>query len=94
MDRQVDETGNGESVQEKDQDDASSSGADEVDDQLVNKDGANSELLAGLRSGKLSEWEARRYGSMAARLLRDVKITWIVRFRSMSWIWHLLVIDV
>lgn len=23
----------------------------------------------------LSDWEARRYGSMAARLLRDIKIT-------------------
>ncbi|KAK8509175.1 hypothetical protein V6N13_062230 [Hibiscus sabdariffa] len=28
-----------------------------------------------LPDGKLSEWEARRYGSMAARLLREVKIT-------------------
>ncbi|KAK0603104.1 hypothetical protein LWI29_001486 [Acer saccharum] len=26
-------------------------------------------------NGKLSDWDARRYGSMAARLLRDVKIT-------------------
>lgn len=33
------------------------------------------ELLEKLKSGDLSEWEARRYGSMAARLLRDVKIT-------------------
>ncbi|RVW17551.1 hypothetical protein CK203_083499 [Vitis vinifera] len=32
-------------------------------------------LLRGLQNGKLNEWEARRYGSMAARLLRDVKIT-------------------
>ncbi|KAF8039480.1 hypothetical protein BT93_B1876 [Corymbia citriodora subsp. variegata] len=32
------------------------------------------ELLAKLKNGDLSEWEARRYGSMAARLLRDVKI--------------------
>lgn len=75
MDRQVSEIGNGESDQEKDQDDASSSGVDEVDNQLADKDGVNSELLAGLQSGKLSDWEARRYGSMAARLLRDVKIT-------------------
>lgn len=75
MDRQVSEIGNGESDQEKDQDDASSSGVDEVDNRLADKDGVNSELLAGLQSGKLSDWEARRYGSMAARLLRDVKIT-------------------
>ena len=32
-------------------------------------------LRGGLQKGKLNEWEARRYGSMAARLLRDVKIT-------------------
>ena len=32
-------------------------------------------LLRGLQNGKLNEWEARRYGSMAARLLQDVKIT-------------------
>ncbi|GMJ07581.1 hypothetical protein like AT1G08125 [Hibiscus trionum] len=31
--------------------------------------------LTRLPDGELSEWEARRYGSMAARLLRDVKIT-------------------
>lgn len=31
--------------------------------------------LTGLPDGKLSEWDARRYGSMAARLLRDIKIT-------------------
>lgn len=27
------------------------------------------------QNGKLTDWEARRYGSMAARLLHDVKIT-------------------
>ncbi|CAB4313231.1 unnamed protein product [Prunus armeniaca] len=27
------------------------------------------------QSGKLTDWEARRYGSMAARLLHDIKIT-------------------
>lgn len=27
------------------------------------------------QNAKLSEWEARRYGSMAARILRDVKIS-------------------
>ncbi|KAK9126634.1 hypothetical protein Scep_015480 [Stephania cephalantha] len=30
--------------------------------------------VASLENGKLSDWEARRYGSLAARLLRDVKI--------------------
>lgn len=27
------------------------------------------------QNAQLSEWEARRYGSMAARILRDVKIS-------------------
>ncbi|CAA0178109.1 unnamed protein product [Arabidopsis thaliana] len=31
-------------------------------------------LLMRLRDGKLSEWEMRRYGTVAAQLLRDVKI--------------------
>lgn len=31
--------------------------------------------LEKLRQGKLSDWETRRYGSMAARLLKDVKIS-------------------
>ncbi|XP_022862164.1 protein-lysine methyltransferase METTL21D isoform X4 [Olea europaea var. sylvestris] len=37
------------------------------------KEGSKS--AANPQSEKLSEWEARRYGAMAARLLRDVKIT-------------------
>lgn len=32
-------------------------------------------LVKNLDGRKISEWEARRYGAMAARLLRDVKIT-------------------
>ena len=31
-------------------------------------------LLMRLRDGKMSEWEMRRYGKVAAQLLRDVKI--------------------
>lgn len=31
-------------------------------------------ILEKLKNGKLSDWEARRYGSIAARLLRDIKI--------------------
>lgn len=33
------------------------------------------ELLTKLENEKLDDFEVRRYGSMAARLLRDVKIT-------------------
>lgn len=36
-------------------------------------------LLMRLRDGKLSEWEMRRYGTVAAQLLRDVKIDVQVR---------------
>ncbi|GAB2233672.1 hypothetical protein Droror1_Dr00002900 [Drosera rotundifolia] len=36
---------------------------------------ADSSVLGGVPSGELSDWEVRRYGAMAARLLRDVKIT-------------------
>ncbi|KAL8496537.1 hypothetical protein ACS0TY_020292 [Phlomoides rotata] len=32
-------------------------------------------LVKNLQGRKISDWEARRYGAMAARLLRDVKIT-------------------
>ncbi|KAJ0020564.1 hypothetical protein Pint_32072 [Pistacia integerrima] len=49
-----------------------------VVDKMVSFGGENekdSVLLTKLPNGKLSDWEVRRYGSMAARLLRDVKIT-------------------
>lgn len=32
-------------------------------------------LVVDLKNRKLSEWEMRRYGAVAARLLRDIKIT-------------------
>lgn len=73
--QQTDETGTTDGDHEKDQDDATSSGVDEVENLSSEKDGdADSVLLAGIPSRKLSDWEARRYGSMAARLLRDVQI--------------------
>ena len=33
------------------------------------------EVVTNPPNGKLSEWEARRYGSIAARLLQNIKIT-------------------
>ncbi|CAI9290019.1 unnamed protein product [Lactuca saligna] len=39
------------------------------------EDEGDDELPTEPHDGSLSEWEARRYGSMAARLLRDIKIT-------------------
>ncbi|KAM7502179.1 hypothetical protein LguiB_001083 [Lonicera macranthoides] len=59
----------------KDEDGASSNGLDEVDNISGDKDEEDDVAHMNLNEGKLSEWEARRFGSMAARLLRDVKIT-------------------
>lgn len=57
----------------KDVDDGSSShGVDDSGGDDVKEDGM---ISAAVENGKLSDWEARRYGAMAARLLRDVKIT-------------------
>lgn len=39
------------------------------------EDEADNVLPTEPHQGNLSDWEARRYGSMAARLLRDIKIT-------------------
>lgn len=72
---QKNEDGIKESYQDKDENDESSNAVDKIDDfsgQIVDED---SLLATRLPNGKLSEWETRRYGSMAARLLRDVKIT-------------------
>lgn len=41
-------------------------------DEMVEED---CEPATGLQNGKLTDWEARRYGSMAARLFHDIKIT-------------------
>lgn len=43
-------------------------------DDVVNEVSEGSTLV-NLQGKKISDWEARRYGAMAARLLRDVKIT-------------------
>ncbi|KAK4709249.1 hypothetical protein R3W88_030174 [Solanum pinnatisectum] len=40
-----------------------------------NEDKVDNDLVMDLENRKLSDWEARRCGAMAARLLRDVKIT-------------------
>jgi hypothetical protein len=46
-------------------------------------------LLMRLRDGKLSEWEMRRYGTVAAQLLRDVKIDVQVRIYIPLWLRNL-----
>ncbi|KAH9700389.1 S-adenosyl-L-methionine-dependent methyltransferases superfamily protein [Citrus sinensis] len=72
---QQNEDGTKETKLEKDENDDNSNPAGKVGDfsgQIMDED---SLLATRLPNGKLSEWETRRYGSMAARLLRDVKIT-------------------
>lgn len=45
------------------------------DDPTDNEGKVDDNLVVDLQKRKLSDWEARRCGAMAARLLRDVKIT-------------------
>ncbi|KAM3201913.1 protein N-lysine methyltransferase METTL21A [Capsicum annuum] len=45
------------------------------DDVTDNEGKVDNSLVMDLENRKLSDWEARRCGAMAARLLRDVKIT-------------------
>jgi hypothetical protein len=42
---------------------------------LVPKVEEDCEPVTVPQNGKLTDWEARRYGSMAARLLHDIRIT-------------------
>ncbi|OVA06954.1 Nicotinamide N-methyltransferase-like [Macleaya cordata] len=58
-----------------DEDSESCNGVDESEDCASKEVHEDSNLVAEHENGKLNDWEARRYGAMAARLLRDVKIT-------------------
>nr|GMD71268.1 protein N-lysine methyltransferase METTL21A isoform X1 [Ipomoea batatas] len=59
---------------DEEDDDDNSSKADE-DDLRVNEVIVDDKLVVDLENRKLSEWETRSYGAIAARLLRDIKIT-------------------
>ncbi|KAL3530510.1 hypothetical protein ACH5RR_009832 [Cinchona calisaya] len=48
---------------------------DEGNEVIVEKDNEDMVPVKGLQNKKLSEWELRRHGAMAARLLRDIKIS-------------------
>ncbi|KAK6936099.1 Lysine methyltransferase [Dillenia turbinata] len=52
-----------------------SDGIDEAEDPDSDKVKEDGVLVEKLEKGKLNDWEVRRCGSIAARLLRDVKIT-------------------
>ncbi|PIA29136.1 hypothetical protein AQUCO_06200016v1 [Aquilegia coerulea] len=49
-------------------------GAEELEDR-GGKEAHEVDSRVGISNGDLSDWQARRYGSMAARLLCDIKIT-------------------
>lgn len=51
------------------------SGEDKISEEAKESDLAEENVEMIPPNTKLSDWEARRYGSMAARILRDVKIT-------------------
>nr|CAN68633.1 hypothetical protein VITISV_029259 [Vitis vinifera] len=72
---ETNEIGTRETENSQEKNDDSSNETIESDDFVSDKVKKDGILLRGLQNGKLNEWEARRYGSMAARLLRDVKIT-------------------
>lgn len=73
IDQQNNEVKEREFKQRENEEVGSSDGVDisDVGDHVEEK----STIPMNLPNKKLSDWEARRYGSMAARLLRDVKIT-------------------
>ncbi|KAJ9699290.1 hypothetical protein PVL29_008069 [Vitis rotundifolia] len=72
---ETNQIGTRETENSQDKNGDSSNETNESDDFVSDKVKEDGILLRGLPNGNLNEWEARRYGSMAARLLRDVKIT-------------------
>ncbi|KAK6141747.1 hypothetical protein DH2020_024516 [Rehmannia glutinosa] len=56
------------------EDDGSNCVVNEVNDRKGDQTEEGSTVVVDLQNKKISDWEARRYGAMAARLLRDVKI--------------------
>ncbi|XVE97830.1 hypothetical protein REPUB_Repub03eG0052400 [Reevesia pubescens] len=67
IDQQVNKVETSKTDPDKEENHGSSSAVDDLDGEII--------PLTRLPDGELSDWEARRYGSMAARLLRDIKIT-------------------
>ncbi|KAK9279078.1 hypothetical protein L1049_012753 [Liquidambar formosana] len=75
IDQQNDEVKTGETNDRKNEDGESCYEVVKLDDFGGDNAKEESMVVTRLQNGKLSDWEARRYGSIAARLLRDVKIT-------------------
>lgn len=74
VDQQIEEAETGTIKNGSEEDCDTTSGVD-VNDFEVEKANGDVVPLQDLQDKKLSEWEARRYGAMAARLLRDIKIS-------------------
>ncbi|XP_073140596.1 uncharacterized protein [Henckelia pumila] len=72
IDNHVEEDGSGEIKQGPEEDDDCSATVNQVDDCKSDRVEEDS-ILENIQNKKLSEWEARRYGAMAARLLRDAE---------------------
>ncbi|EOY30149.1 S-adenosyl-L-methionine-dependent methyltransferases superfamily protein, putative isoform 1 [Theobroma cacao] len=72
IDLQVNEVKTRKTDREEEENCGNGTGVDDLDGEVIKEDCLQ---VTRLPDGKLSDWEARRYGSMAARLLRDIKIT-------------------
>uniref|UniRef100_A0A2P2Q490 Uncharacterized protein n=1 Tax=Rhizophora mucronata TaxID=61149 RepID=A0A2P2Q490_RHIMU len=75
LDQQTNEVKMGDKIVKKDEDGRTSNAEDKMNDCGSDKVDRDGKLLINLPNGNLTDWEARRFGSMAARLLKDVKIT-------------------
>ena len=73
IDQQVNEVETSKIDPDKEETRGSSSTVDDLDGEIIEENCLP--LLTRLPDGKLNDWEARRYGSIAARLLRDINIT-------------------
>ncbi|XP_027174357.1 protein N-lysine methyltransferase METTL21A isoform X1 [Coffea eugenioides] len=75
VDQPIEEVETGPIKNGSDEDCDASCGVDEVTEVEVENASGRIVPVPDLQDKKLSEWEARRYGAMAARLLRDIKIS-------------------
>lgn len=75
LDQQIDEIRTMGTMQEENDDADKNNDPDELDDFGDDEAKEDGVVAPSTHNGKLSEWEARRFGSMAARLLQDVRIT-------------------
>ncbi|XVE53791.1 hypothetical protein DITRI_Ditri03aG0030600 [Diplodiscus trichospermus] len=72
IDQQLNEVETNKTDPDKEENCGSSYAVDDLDGESIEENCLPPTIIP---DGKLSDWEARRYGSMAARLLRDIKIT-------------------